>query len=807
MTQRLWLAGTPLVCLFLSAALISGEASSPAPSQGSGERDGEKAKPPGRITGLVNDPSGAVIPRLRVEIANPISGFETQVTTDSVGRFTFNGLPPGRYQLRTTMRGFETGMVSVDVLNTTVTVNITLRIGTANASVEVRAPLLGSASETLVQPGPGDQAQTASAAQFLRQSPAVTLRENGALGSIPLLHGLGDERTRILVDGMTLSSACPNHMNPPASYIAPSHAARMTVMPGITPVSVGGDSLGGTIVVESNEAEFADTAGQLRTVVNSSGFYRSNSRNYGGSFTGWVAGSHLGFGYSGSWLTGENYVDGSGHKVTSSYAQITEHAVTLAAHNPRNYVAVEAKLHHVPYEGFPSAPMDMVRDFAESLNLHYRRSLEHGVIDSHVYWQGSWHAMNIGKDKSTFPKPMWMPMNTHGRDYGYAWKWDLPIADRHNLSAGNEVHRFVLDDRWAAVPGTGMAPDDFISMNHGRRTRMGWFAELTSEWNPRWTTLIGLRTDTVWMNTGAVHGYSMMYAADANAFNAADRARRDDDVDATAWVRYEPNASSSYELGYARKTRAPNLYERYAWSTRKMASEMIGWFGDGNFYVGNLALQPETAHTAGATASWHPSAPAQWEIKLAPFVTWLHDFIDVDMMNTFAYGPTSLAQLRFANHDARIAGLDVSGSASLWQNDRFGVGKMGVLAGWQYGTRRDSSTHLYQMMPPHVRIVLDEQKNGITGGAGIEVVDRKSRVDPNRHEQSTPGYALLDVHAGYQRQFLRVTGGADNLLNRRYELPLGGVNYDDFLASGRTNQLNPLTGRGRSAYFVLSLQF
>ena len=31
---------------------------------------------------------------------------------------------------------------------------------------------------------------------------------------------------------------------------------------------------------------------------------------------------------------------------------------------------------------------------------------------------------------------------------------------------------------------------------------------------------------------------------------------------------------------------------------------MIGWFGDGNGYVGNLNLKPETAHTISVTGQW-----------------------------------------------------------------------------------------------------------------------------------------------------------------------------------------------------------
>jgi iron complex outermembrane receptor protein len=51
------------------------------------------------------------------------------------------------------------------------------------------------------------------------------------------------------------------------------------------------------------------------------------------------------------------------------------------------------------------------------------------------------------------------------------------------------------------------------------------------------------------------------------------------------------------ELGYAHKVRSPNLYERYSWGRGTMSTSMIGWYGDGNGYVGNVDLRPERADT------------------------------------------------------------------------------------------------------------------------------------------------------------------------------------------------------------------
>ena len=802
MQSKVLLALLPAVCLCWQAFPIRAQQSPTAAGN---------PVATSRVAGVIKDPSGAVVPGAKVELLNLASGVKDCVSSDRQGRFVFDKVPVGRYQVTVHAKGFDTAVIpdlSVAAGSET-DANVALKIAPARTDVEVNAPATGGGAPTPRTIDDTSRAGSRNAAELVAETPGVSLRENGQLASIPFLHGLGDERAKLVVDGMTVSSACANHMNPPLSYVAPSHAAEIMVMAGITPVSLGGDSLGGTIAVDSRDPAFANASEHLREETASSGFYRSNGENYGGAFFEWVAGRNLGIGYTGSWATNDDYTDGSGHKVTSTYAQSTDHAVTLAAQGAGNLVVLQAGLHHTPYEGFVNAQMDMVRNYAESLNLHYRRSFEGGGLDARVFWQGAWHSMNIGHDKSTFPMPMWMPMNTHGRDIGYSVKLDLPLTDRHTLRLGNELHRFVLDDRWPAVAGAApmMGPNTFVSIDDGRRMRLGTFVEIASKWNPKWTTLFGLRNDTVWTNTGPVQGYSDMYAMDADAFNTLNRAHTDPDIDATALARYEPNSHSTYEFGFARKSRAPNLYERYAWSTNMMASGMIGWFGDGNYYVGNVGLEPETANTVSGTASWNGGTAAPWAIKLIPYLTYIQDYVDVDTMMTTMYGMSTFAQLQFANHSARIGGADLSASSAIWNSHTYGEGKIAGVAGWLHGERTDTSTPLYQMMPLNLRVALDEELKGWTAGLGVQAVDRKSNVDPNRLEQTTPGYALFNLHSGYRRGHLQVSAAADNLLNKDYELPMGGVNFDDFMASGWMSQIKPLTGGGRSFHGSLTARF
>ena len=67
---------------------------------------------------------------------------------------------------------------------------------------------------------------TSDTASLLRDVPGVSLYGAGGVSSLPSIRGLADDRLRIKVDGMDLIASCPNHMNPPLSYIDPSNIRR-----------------------------------------------------------------------------------------------------------------------------------------------------------------------------------------------------------------------------------------------------------------------------------------------------------------------------------------------------------------------------------------------------------------------------------------------------------------------------------------------------------------------------------------------------------------------------------------------------
>lgn len=252
------------------------------------------------------------------------------------------------------------------------------RLGPFRFRVVVHGHVNGPLGADVYKVDSTDRTQSRSTAGLLRGVPGLSLRGNGALASIPMLHGLGDDRVKTVVNGMTVSNSCPNHMNPPLTYIAPSSVGSITVMAGVTPVSQGGDSLGGAVVMQSPPPVFAAAGKRLDTSGSASGFYRSNGQIYGGFVTGWIAGHHFGAGYTGTWSTGGDYTDGSGRTITSTYAESTDHTLTLAARGAGNQVVLRAGFHRAPHaaRGQRAAPLRLQRHVADDDGYVW-----HGVHD------------------------------------------------------------------------------------------------------------------------------------------------------------------------------------------------------------------------------------------------------------------------------------------------------------------------------------------------------------------------------------------------------------------------------------------
>jgi iron complex outermembrane recepter protein len=638
--------------------------------------------------------------------------------------------------------------------------------------------------------------------------PGVDSAQAGGVSSLPIIHGLGDDRIRSLVNGVPVAAACPMHMNPPLSYIDPTNVSRVEVLPGVTPVRFGGDSIGGTILVESAAPTFAATGQVVERDGSVSSFYRSNSATIGGAALFTLASRDFSFAYEGSGVRAEDYRDGAGERINASRFETSNQQITAAYRNGQDLYEVQAAVQYMPYEGFPNADMDLTKNIGAFINARYRGRFDWGDLQVGAYYDHIRHEMN-GNTPDRYPPNISItgfgvfPTLERGEDFGYRIEADITTAARDTLRVGSELHGQTLDDRWPGAPFG--AQFDYVNINNGTRTQLGTFAEWQRRWNGRWVTLVGVRNDTIWMDTGPVQGYDGIDAT-AEAFNASQRARTDVNVDATLLTRYQPDDQENYSLGVARKTRSPNFYERYAWGANTIGT--VTWFGDGNGYTGNPELKPETAHTASISGDWHDAAARLWKVKVTPYYTRVQDYIGVVPMCGPHCSGMPGTQLMFANHAARLYGAEMSAVYVLSKTSEAGVFQLTGSGGFVRGEDLSTHTDLYRMMPLHGTIGLEHRRGPWSNAIDFSSVDRKTDVDTTRLEPQTPGYAILNLRTAYEWRSVRLDFAITNLLDRQYESPLGGTWQSALYPPGYQGAtFRPLPAAGRSFDTGVTLKF
>lgn len=141
----------------------------------------------GSVTGLVTDPSGAVVVGATVAAQNTATGVPTTVQTNGAGAYTIRFLPIGQYTLSVQAKGFATAKVDAFTLeiNQTAKINVGLKIGASETTVVTESvhPILDTTDATL-----GSTLTTTEIANIPlngRNFSSLTLYQPGAVGTDP----------------------------------------------------------------------------------------------------------------------------------------------------------------------------------------------------------------------------------------------------------------------------------------------------------------------------------------------------------------------------------------------------------------------------------------------------------------------------------------------------------------------------------------------------------------------------------------------------------------------------------------------
>ena len=614
------------------------------------------------------------------------------------------------------------------------------------------------------------------ATQLLKNAPGANVVSNGPLTGIPQFRGLMGARVAVSLDGTAIAPAGPNWMDPPLSYAMSAQLESLEVYRGIAPVSVAQESLAGAIDAQTRQIDF-NHGRDLKVEGYLSGSTQSVNNGY--QLDAGLQGSLRGqrFKVAAMVQEGDDAEFPDGEILPSSYERSRldiAYGIQRGAHE----LQLTYGYNDTGESGTPALPMDIDYVEGDLYNLEYRyiasddleialtlhaSELEHGMTNYHLRQppaDGALWRQNIADTSNRGFK-----LQATYRDDSGLW--------RAGVDGLHEDHRSDIDN-----PNNAMF--FVVNFNDAEREVLGVFLEREQEISNRLRGEFGVRINEVSSDAGEVNGTPAMMMPPAQAlrdsFNAADRDRSETNLDLVFKLSYAVSKDTAAYLGLARKQRGPSYQERYLW----LPMEATAGLADGLTYVGNVDLDSEKAQTLELGLDTRLGA-----LTINPRVYYSHidDYIQgtpstvaaatmmVRMMNGMN-GTSNPDPLQFNNVDAKLYGVDLDWS---WQvSDALAFSG---LLNYVRGERRDIDDNLYRVAPPNMTVRASYGLHSWRTELELVAYASQDDVSVTNLEQTTPGYATVNLRGQWQVQpNLQLALGVDNLFDRSYTPHLGGYN-------------------------------
>ncbi len=263
--------------IFIFAAITMAWGAAPPPPQSiSG----------GTLSGVITDPSGALVAGAKVEVKNAVTGYSQSATTGNDGAYRLNNLPPNTYRLSVNAPGFAPADREVDLHGALpVSVDLTLDVAAAATTVEVTAS--GASVET--DPSAHQDIDSANLLKLpvfdpgAQLSQAITYNTGGvAADANGMYHPQGDHgQTSLVIDNQTIS----DQQSKTFSTQIPANALQSM-----------------ELITGSPDAQYGDKSSLVVNATTRSGLGATKAfgsvNSQWGSFGTWGGDANLGFGNS-----------------------------------------------------------------------------------------------------------------------------------------------------------------------------------------------------------------------------------------------------------------------------------------------------------------------------------------------------------------------------------------------------------------------------------------------------------------------------------------------------------------------------
>ncbi|MBO6796881.1 TonB-dependent receptor [Maricaulis sp.] len=631
----------------------------------------------------------------------------------------------------------------------------------------------------------------------LARLPGVSAISNGALSGQVQYRGLFGSRVNIRLNGRAFESGGPNLMDPPMHYAPAALLEQITIDRGIAPVSAGPGLAGGLDArFKSIDFSESDTLSHA-TEFSLSG--QSIDEGWSRSAMSGIATERFRVYAFGAQESGEDYSAPDTPVAGTRYDRLI-YGLGAGFRSGAHEIALSFRRNETGPTGNPQFAMDIRYVDSDFIEFDHDMSLAGWDVSTRISWNEVEHAMN---NFSLRPAPA--SMMRFRETIATVEHQAIALSASRDFAGGaldlGVDHAFATYDVTITNPRNA---DFFLnSLPDIDMARTGAFLEWQGPLGS-WQAELGARLDAHTAEADEAStgpAVPMMPVMLANMFNMSEREWDDVTVDAVARAWHPINDTTLLRVGIARKSRVPTYLERFAW----LPTPASAGLADGNTYVGDLELEPETAWIIQAGLDYH-AGPAF--IRPALFYQQVDNYIQgvafddtvgvidtpvemVSMMNGDA------TPLRFANVGAELYGFDGDFGVQLSPTWRLDGAFEFVRA-----KRRDIDDNLYRVAPASVSLALSHDAEHWS--AGIETVwtaDQKD-VSFTNGEPTSEGYVVWNFNARVNGPLNSVIDlRVDNLLDEAYAPHLSGRNRNSGSAVGLGA---PIPAAGRNLGIRLS---
>lgn len=684
-----------------------------------------------------------------------ISGSQNGIVSDMHGRFTFSGFS-GKTVLTISYVGYESALTEVYPNE-----QQSIRIYLSPVAVEIGDVLLVTASRTGGRDQNHSHINTKTAEDYMQNVSGVDMLKRANFAHEPIIRGQQAGRVDVLIDGMRLTPACVDGMDPQTAYIETDNLASIEIEKGqgslLSSGSAGSVNFGMTRPrLNSNLTLQAETGFQS---VSGQQLYQAS-----------VSKGTEKFGYriSGTYRNAGDYHDGKGNRlINSGFSKGNILFTGLYAMDDSHTFSVRYIGDFAGSIGYPALIMDTRRADAHIAGVDHNWNQPHGLINrvtTRAYYNQVSHWMDdYDRDVADreVMRNMYMPMYGETQTYGFSSKAG-GFSEDYFIEVGAEVYRRnAFADMWMYHLNPSVSDMYLVNLGDVSQTNAAFSIQYSRFLGHGWTLGADGALETGFFGLGE-ESAKRTFGAEYPGLENMNR----EFVTYRAGLDMEKklNQRMSIELRLSVGSRMPSHMELYSYYVYQPL--------DGYFYHGNPGLNPEKSFQADISLNWE-TADKLLSAGTTVWVNRMTDYISgLAVDNMFSrYHNTGTAVL--AGLEADIVVRPASGW--MLKNN----------LSYTYGQHVGLNEAL--PMIPSMKGV-----HSVSGNVGFGSIEARVRwaasqkriAENNSRETPTDGWIVLDLKTETViGNYLTLTMGIDNIFNHYYtehlsvnELPSPGRN-------------------------------